>query len=224
MIQIDLSKKLGYSFKNTELLKEALTHPSFGGDHSVPNYQRLEFLGDAVLELSVSRYLYLTHPGMDEGPLTRARAALVREEALARVAGELGLGDIIRMSVGEDRSGGRSKPSILSDVTEALLGAIFLDSDFEHASAIVERLICAKADEYARNPMDAKSRLQEILQKTGMHPEYEQLYVEGPPHAPVFHYQVSEHGEPLGQGVGASKQAAQQAAASDALVKLGMGE
>ena len=111
----ELCEKLGYAFRNPKLLETALTHPSFGGDHHVPHYQRLEFLGDAVLELAVSDYLYRELPDVDEGKLTRIRAALVREETLCSAARRIGLGRFIRLSVGEERSGGRDKPSILSD-------------------------------------------------------------------------------------------------------------
>ena len=113
-------EQLGYRFKDAKLLVTALTHPSFGGDHHVPHYQRLEFLGDAVLELAVSNYLYSELPEVDEGKLTRIRAALVREETLYRAAERIGLGSFIRLSVGEERSGGRNKPSILSDVMEEI--------------------------------------------------------------------------------------------------------
>ena len=132
-----LEERLGHVFQNRKLLETALTHPSFGGDHHVPHYQRLEFLGDAVLELAVSRYLYFELPEVDEGKLTRIRAALVREESLNRAARRIGLGEFIRLSVGEERSGGREKPSILSDVMEAVLAAVYLDAGFDEAVRII---------------------------------------------------------------------------------------
>ena len=213
-----LCDKLGYTFKNMKLLETALTHPSFGGDHHVPHYQRLEFLGDAVLELAISRYLYFEFPEIDEGKLTRIRAGLVREETLCRAARRLELGRYIRLSVGEDRSGGRDKPSILCDVMEAVLAAVYLDGGFDEAVRVI-RLALAE-DLHPRmleDHLDAKSRLQEILQRNGDMPQYEFISMEGPPHAPQFRYSAVLNGQVLGEGQGTSKQNAQQEAARDAL-------
>lgn len=217
-----LQKALGYAFHDKSLLTTALTHPSYGGDQHKPHYQRLEFLGDAVLELSISRILYFELPEVDEGKLTRLRAGLVREETLYRIAKRLGLGRCIRLSVGEERTGGRDKPSILSDVTEALIAAVYLDGGFDAAFGLVSRLYAGMITPDALwDTLDAKTRLQEITQKAGLMPVYEQVSMEGPPHAPVFTYQVSAGGELLGQGTGRSKQAAQQEAARAALKKIG---
>ena len=217
-----LCKKLGYTFSDMKLLETALTHPSFGGDHHVPHYQRLEFLGDAVLELAISRYLYFEFPEVDEGKLTRIRAGLVREETLCRAARRLELGRYIRLSVGEDRSGGREKPSILCDVMEAVLAAVYLDGGFDEAVRVIR---LALADDLhptlLEDHLDAKSRLQEILQRTGGMPQYDFISMEGPPHAPQFRYSVVLDGQVLGEGTGTSKQNAQQAAARSALKKLG---
>ena len=216
-----LCDKLNYQFKDMKLLETALTHPSFGGDHHVPHYQRLEFLGDAVLELAVSRYLFFEFPEIDEGKLTRIRAGLVREETLCRAARRLDLGRYIRLSVGEDRSGGREKPSILCDVMEAVLAAVYLDGGFDEAVRVIR---LALADDLhpqmLEDHLDAKSRLQEILQRTGEMPKYEFISMEGPPHAPQFRYSVVLEGRILGEGQGTSKQNAQQAAARDALRRL----
>ncbi|MBR1561372.1 MAG: ribonuclease III [Clostridia bacterium] len=217
-----LCKKLGYAFKDPTLLETALTHPSFGGDHHVPHYQRLEFLGDAVLELAISRYLYFEFPEIDEGKLTRIRAGLVREETLCRAAQRLELGRYIRLSVGEDRSGGREKPSILCDVMEAVLAAVYLDGGFEAAVEVIK--LALAEDLHPRmleDHLDAKSRLQEILQRTGDMPRYEFISMEGPPHAPQFRYRAVAGDRALGEGAGTSKQHAQQAAARDALRRLG---
>ena len=217
-----LCRKLGYEFKDINLLETALTHPSYGGDHHVPHYQRLEFLGDAVLELAISRYLFFEFPEIDEGKLTRIRAGLVREETLCRAAQRLQLGRYIRLSVGEDRSGGREKPSILCDVMEAVLAAVYLDGGFDEAVRVI-RLALAE-DLHPRmleDHLDAKSRLQEILQRTGEMPRYEFVSMEGPPHAPVFRYRAVTEDRALGEGTGSSKQQAQQEAARDALRKLG---
>ncbi len=213
-----LCQKLGYTFKNMKLLETALTHPSYGGDHHVPHYQRLEFLGDAVLELAVSRYLYFEFPEVDEGKLTRIRAGLVREETLCRAAQRLELGRHIRLSVGEDRSGGRDKPSILCDVMEAVLAAVYLDGGFDEAVAVIRRALAEDLHpRMLEDHLDAKSRLQEILQRDGDMPVYEFVSMQGPPHAPLFRYSVTLNGKTLGVGDGTSKQNAQQEAARSAL-------
>ena len=217
-----LCEKLNYTFKDIKLLETALTHPSFGGDHHVPHYQRLEFLGDAVLELAISRYLFFEFPEIDEGKLTRIRAGLVREETLCRAAERLDLGRYIRLSVGEDRSGGRSKPSILCDVMEAVLAAVYLDGGFDEAVKVIR--LSLGEDLHPRmleDHLDAKSRLQEILQRDGEMPKYEFISMEGPPHAPQFRYSVVLNEQVLGEGCGTSKQNAQQAAARNALHRLG---
>lgn len=217
-----LEERLGHAFQDRKLLETALTHPSFGGDHHVPHYQRLEFLGDAVLELAVSRYLYFELPEVDEGKLTRIRAALVREESLNRAARRIGLGEFIRLSVGEERSGGREKPSILSDVMEAVLAAVYLDAGFDEAVRIIGMVLGEELrPEVLKDHLDAKSRLQELMQRDGRMPSYDYLSMEGPPHAPVFAYRVMDGEQELGRGSGTSKQNAQQAAARDALKRMG---
>ena len=217
-----LEDRLGHRFRDRKLLETALTHPSFGGDHHVPHYQRLEFLGDAVLELAVSRYLYFELPEVDEGKLTRIRAALVREESLNRAARRIGLGEFIRLSVGEERSGGREKPSILSDVMEAVLAAVYLDAGFDEAVRIIDMVLGEELrPEVLKDHLDAKSRLQELMQREGRMPSYDYLSMEGPPHAPVFSYRVMDGEQELGRGSGTSKQNAQQAAARDALKRMG---
>ena len=217
-----LCEKLDYHFKDMRLLETALTHPSYGGDHHVPHYQRLEFLGDAVLELAISRYLYFEFPQIDEGKLTRIRAGLVREETLCRAAQRLDLGKYIRLSVGEDRSGGRSKPSILCDVMEAVLAAVYLDGGFDEAIRVIRLALGSDLHpQMLEDHLDAKSRLQEILQRTGDMPRYEFISMDGPPHAPLFRYSVMVEDRTLGEGRGTSKQNAQQAAARDALKRLG---
>ncbi len=213
-----LCSKLGYTFKDKKLLETALTHPSYGGDHHVPHYQRLEFLGDAVLELAISRYLYFEFPEVDEGKLTRIRAGLVREETLCRAATRLNLGRYIRLSVGEDRSGGREKPSILCDVMEAVLAAVYLDGGFDVAVDVIRKALAEDLrPQFLEDHLDAKSRLQEILQRDGGMPQYEFISMEGPPHAPLFRYSVTLDGRTLGTGDGTSKQNAQQEAARAAL-------
>ena len=218
----ELEAKLGYRFKDLKLLETALTHPSFGGDHHVPHYQRLEFLGDAVLELAISRHLFFELPEVDEGKLTRIRAYLVREETLCRAAQKLELDKYIFLSVGEERSGGRKKPSILCDVLEAVLAAVYLDGGFDEAVRIIALALKDELKpDLLKDHLDAKSRLQELLQRDGTMPVYRFVSMEGPPHAPVFTYSVLEGEQELGSGSGTSKQNAQQAAARDALKRMG---
>ena len=218
----ELETRIGYRFKNPALLKTALTHPSYGREHHVPHYQRLEFLGDAVLELAVSRYLFFELPEIDEGKLTRIRAALVREETLCRAAQRIGLGRFLYLSAGEEKTGGRKKPSILADVMEAVLAAVYLDGGFDDAVRIISTVLKDELrPEVLEDHLDAKSRLQEIMQQNGKMPVYEFISVEGPPHAPVFSYRVMDGDTEMGSGQGTSKQNAQQMAAKDALNRMG---
>lgn len=218
----EIQKRIGYAFKDIRLLETALTHPSYAGDHHVESYQRLEFLGDAVLELCVSEALYKAHASLSEGVLTRMRAELVCEDALSEAAKRLGLDRGLRLSVGEERSGGRSKKSILCDVMESVIGSVHLDGGREEAN----RLIYLAIGERIRNGsektdhLDAKSKLQAILQSKGEMPVYEMISMSGPPHKPVFLYRVKAGETVIGQGEGGSKQIAQTLAAKDALSKL----
>lgn len=218
----EIERQLGYRFRDAHHLEIALTHPSYGSDHHVPHYQRLEFLGDAVLELAISRYLFFELPGINEGRLTRLRAELVREETLYKIAVKMHLGAHIRLSIGEEKSGGREKPSILSDVTEAIIAAVYLDGGADAAYDVVMRMFDGLLDpSRLKETLDAKTRLQEKLQSTGQMPVYEMLSADGPPHEPVFTYVVRANGKTLGKGEGRSKQAAQQAAARAALKLIG---
>ena len=217
-----LMQRLGYFFRDVSLLETALTHPSLGGDKHIPHYQRLEFLGDAVLELAVSRYLFTHYPNVQEGKLTFARARLVREETLFAASKKYGLSDFIRLSVGEEHTGGRQKPSIVSDVMEAVFAAVYLDGGYEQA----ERLILSTLSEsLAGDPFtgttDHKSRLQMFTQKNGgSTPVYELVSASGEAHKPTFTMRVLLNGRELATGTGSSKQAAQQQAAEIAYNKL----
>ena len=213
---------IGYEFKNSALLRQALTHPSYGGDHRVKDYQRLEFLGDAVLELYVSDYLYKAYPDVDEGKLTRMRADLVKESTLSRALKDLGLNAYILLSVGEERSSGRDKPAILCDVFEAIVGAIYLDGGRAQAAKVIQLALgqALREDNSKEDHLDYKSRLQSVLQAMGQMPQYELSGREGPDHAPVFSYTVSADGVELGRGQGHSKQSAQLEAAAAALKRL----
>ncbi|MDO5110929.1 MAG: ribonuclease III [Clostridia bacterium] len=217
---------LAYTFHDLSLLDTALTHTSFvkgeskGGVHN----ERMEFLGDAVLELSVSRYLYNNYPQQNEGVMTRIRALTVCEGALFKVAQALGLGDRLRISRGEEHSGGREKPSILSDALEAVIGAIFLDGGMEAADAFILRFICPAIQEAeARlSTKDYKTQLQEYIQREHRGSiVYTMLGESGPAHKKTFMMQCAVGEEALGSGEGASKQEAGQAAAKAALLRLG---
>lgn len=218
----ELEGRLGYHFRDETLINTALTHPSYGGDHAAAHYQRLEFLGDAVLELAVSRYLYLEKPDFPEGQLTRLRASLVREETLCEVARELGLGPCILLSAGEEKSGGRDKPSILSDVMEAVIAAVYLDGGAEAAFSLVQRALGKRLGEGAAfDALDYKTRLQEHTQQHGgSMPEYRLVSTDGPAHQPVFTVEVLLDGAVIGRGSGKSKRDAQQEAAREALASL----
>jgi ribonuclease-3 len=216
-----LEERLHYRFRDKALLLTALTHPSYGGDYHTEHYQRLEFLGDAVLELAVSRYLYLERPQLSEGQLSRLRSSLVREETLSEVARGFDLGPMIRLSIGEERGGGGEKPSILADVMESVIAAVYLDGGMEEASSLVRRALGDRLDDDDPDELDAKTRLQEVMQAGGGEaPFYELTGVDGPPHLPVFHMRVLVGGAELGHGSGSNKRQAQQYAARAALKKL----
>lgn len=204
---------LGYTFRDEALLRRALTHPSMGRDDN----QRLEFLGDAVLQYLMSDALYRAHPGEREGALTHRRQLMVCEAALSPIAKKLGLGEALAMDKGEEQTGGREKPSVLCDTMEAVLAAVYLDGGMEAARGVVERC-WPKEDEVERPLQDAKGALQEALQKDGGEsPTYEITGQSGPPHNPVFRAAVSWQGRKLAEGEGKTKKAAEQAAALAAL-------
>lgn len=212
----NLMNALGYQFKNPALLAQALTHPSMGKNDN----QRLEFLGDAVLQYVMSDLLYATHPESQEGTLTHLRALLVCEAALSQVARSLHVGEALRMDRGEELTGGRDKPSVLCDAMEAILAAVYLDGGMEEARRIVKS--CWPKPEDVHRPMqDSKGALQEHLQKDGGDaPNYAIIAQDGPPHDRVFQAAVYRYGVELGRGQGRSKKQAEQAAALDALNKL----
>lgn len=212
----NLMNTLGYQFKNPALLKRALTHPSMGTEDN----QRLEFLGDAVLQYIMSDILYHTHPKDREGSLTHLRALLVCEAALSQVARSLHVGDALIMDKGEALTGGRDKPSVLCDAMEAILAAVYLDGGLEEARAIVKRH-WPKAEEVHRPMQDSKGALQEHLQKDGGDaPTYQILAQDGPPHDRTFESAVYRYGVELARGSGKTKKQAEQAAALAALEKL----
>lgn len=212
----DLMNRLGYQFRNPALLRQALTHPSMGAEDN----QRLEFLGDAVLQYIMSDILYATHPTCREGQLTHLRALLVCEAALSQVARSLHVGEALLMDKGEALTGGRDKPSVLCDAMEAILAAVYLDGGLDAARAIVQRHW--PSPESVHRPMqDSKGALQEYLQKDGGDaPTYEIISQDGPPHDRSFEAAVYRYGVELARGTGKSKKQAEQAAALAALSKL----
>jgi len=216
-----LQKGLGHEFQRLILLQQALTHPSLSPQHN----QRLEFLGDAVLELCVSEMLYRAFTNLSEGVLTRMRAELVCEDALSEAAERLGLNRAVRLSVGEERSGGRQKKSILCDIMESVIGAVHLDGGREAANRLIDMAIGDRVRQASpkSDHLDTKSRLQSILQAEGKMPVYEMISRDGPSHKPVFRYKVMVDGETVGEGEGGSKQLAQTEAAQNALKKLKQG-
>ena len=211
-----LARALGYTFTDEALLRRALTHPSVGKQDN----QRLEFLGDAVLQYLMSDRLYRDYPEEREGALSHQRALLVCEAALSQVARKLGLGAALRMDRGEELTGGREKPSVLCDAMEAVLAAVYLDGGMEAARGVVER--CWPAPDEVERPMqDSKGRLQELLQQHGGDaPVYEIIGTSGPPHDPVFRAAVYHGGKRLAEGQGRKKKEAEQAAALKALEAL----
>ena len=211
-----LMKNLGYTFRNPALLRQALTHPSVGGADN----QRLEFLGDAVLQYLMSDILYAASPDDQEGSLTHQRALLVCEAALSQVARALRVGDALIMDKGEALTGGRDKPSVLCDAMEAILAAVYLDGGLDAARGIILRH-WPKPGEVQRPMQDSKGALQEFLQKDGGDaPTYAIIEQSGPPHARTVVAAVSRYGVELAQGSGKSKKQAEQAAALAALESL----
>jgi ribonuclease-3 len=217
-----LEEILGYEFTDQALLEMALTHRSVSAeDPSSADNERLEFLGDAVLQLAVTIQIYDGYPQLAEGKLAKVRAAVVSGESLAEVASHIGLGGFLRLSPSEERSGGRSKDSILADATEAIIGAMYLDGGFDVAAEMIYRLWGSMIEEKAANPgvRDYKTRLQEVLAAQGRRPAYQVSGV-GPDHDRTFTAVVKVDGRDLGVGQGASKKAAEQIAAQRALETL----
>ena len=202
---------------------QALTHPSYLGEHKVESNQRMEYLGDAVLELSVSTYLY-DNCERPEGELTRLRAAIVSEKPLYQVAKGIGLGEYLLMSHGELACGGNDKPSILSDAMEAVFGAVYLDGGFEEARRVIISLMKDRMTDIIENykqAVDYKSRLQEVLQKNGnVDIRYVLIEASGPAHDMSYEFAVCLGQKELGRGKGKTKKQAQQEAACMALESM----
>jgi ribonuclease-3 len=212
-------------FNNPNLLETALTHRSALNEKissSQQSNERLEFLGDAVLELATTEFLFAKFPNENEGELTAYRSSLVKTTTLAEVAAELGLGEKLYMSKGEEATGGRNNPGLLADTTEAVIGALYLDQGFEAVIKFLETHLFHKFEQIKQQKLyrDAKSFLQEVVQAKGYEaPVYQVIAESGPDHDKQFTVEVLVDQKPAGTGKGKSKQAAQQAAATQALEK-----
>jgi len=225
--QISILKEcLNLSWRDPGLLRQALTHSSYAHENrgqGLENNQRLEFLGDAVLELVISEFLYRKYPDWPEGKLTKLRASVVCEPSLARVARELGLGECLLIGHGEEQNGGRERPSILADVFEALLGAIYLDQGLDVCKEFIKKHLSGliKAAVQGQFERDYKTELQEMLQKNSPDPvKYVIMKEEGPDHNKFFTAGVIYRGKLLGKGKGRSKKEAEQQAARYAINDL----
>lgn len=216
----NFQKNLGYEFKDINLLKTALTHTSYANENNTVSYERLEFLGDAILQMLTSKYIYNTYPEFPEGKMSKMRANIVCEGTLFQIAGKLDLGSFARLGKGEERTGGRKRPSILADMVEATLAAIYLDGGIEKAQEVIFDAYGHIIDAAARGELnkDYKTALQEKLQVDGsIKIEYVLTGEEGPAHDKKFMMDVVAEGKVLGSGWGKTKQEAQQMAAKAAL-------
>lgn len=223
----DLAKRLGLKITDWLLLSRALTHRSFLNEHpeALEDNERLEFLGDAVLDFVVGSWLYHHFPEMPEGDLTRMRSALVHTEQLAVFAAKIHLGKALRLGRGEAQAGGRSRPALLCDTFEALIGAIYLDGGISAVSEFIEPLLIEASEDILLNHKneDPKSLFQEWAQSQGyLAPLYITKNSFGPDHSKIFEVEVLLNGEPFGRGEGPSKQAAAKLAAQAALIRLGL--
>lgn len=223
---LDLQTKIGYRFKNISLLKEALTHSSYANEHKAQHIkynERLEFLGDAVLSIVVSDYIFKNCPELPEGELTKLRASLVCEKSLFEFAKKINLGKYLVLSKGERNNGGSERPSILSDAFEALIAAIYIDGGMENASKyVLGFIIPAIKNTKKKRINDYKTTLQEIIQKNpGEHLEYVLVNESGPDHNKHFVVEVHLNSNVIGKGGGRSKKEAEQQAAREALELMG---
>lgn len=215
----EIEKKLGIVFKDKTLLDVALTHRSYLNEHkeaSLQNNERIEFLGDAVLELIISSYLFKSYPNKPEGELTNIRAAVVRTESLAEESRNLGIGEYLRMSKGEKESGGRDKDYLLANTFEAVLGAIYQDQGIDVCKDYLERTLLKKVDRIVENNLfiDPKTQAQEIIQaQFKVTPIYEVIKQEGPDHDKKFTVALKINNKEIAVGTGSSKQKAEEEAA-----------
>lgn len=228
MINANIEIILEYSFKNADILSHALIHSSYINENRMnptAHNERLEFLGDAVLELVTSEYIYNSFPDMTEGEMSKLRASVVNEGILARCAKERNFGDFLKMGKGEMANGGRDRESILADTFEAIIGAIYLDGGYDAAKRFI---LCAlEADIHSMKGLtwisDCKTHLQEQLQRNSQEPiEYYVVNEEGPEHSKVFTVELAHDGRVMAQGSGRNKKEAEQEAARKAIEKYGL--
>ena len=222
-VRKELEEKIRYHFRNPKLMEKALTHSSYSNEHRLgrlENNERLEFLGDAVLEIVTSEFLYRTYPQKPKGELTKLRASMVCEQTLAFCARALDLGSYLLLGKGEDLTGGRERASVTSDAMEAMIGAVYLDGGFANAKEFVHHFVLNDI-EHKQLFFDSKTILQEIVQgELECEPVYELVGEEGPNHNKKFLVQVSIKGAVFGRGSGRTKKAAEQEAAYAAILKL----
>ena len=222
----ELEKKLNYTFRDPSLLGEALSHSSYANEHrsaGLRSNERLEFLGDSVLGFVTAEFLFLQHPDLPEGDLTRIRAALVCEQSLYEVARKLDLGRYLKLGRGEESGGGRERTSILADATEAVFAAVYLDGGITAASTLIHRVLldAEKEDVVEERRRDHKTALQELVQRQADQVlTYRMIGEEGPDHDKTFVAEVLLNGTQVGTGSGHSKKDAEQSAAKAALRKL----
>ncbi|EST52614.1 ribonuclease III [Brevibacillus panacihumi W25] len=221
-----LQEKLGVRFHDESVLRQAFTHSSYVNEQRgkrIQDNERLEFLGDAVLELTVSQFLYKTFPKMSEGEMTKLRAAIVCEPSLVKFAELLQFGDLVLLGKGEELTGGRQRPALLADVFEAFVGALYLDQGLDAVFAFMEKYVYPRVDkgEFAQ-VTDFKSQLQEFVQQDNLGDiQYRIVEEKGPAHNREFVSEVLLNSRSLGVGTGRSKKEAEQQAAARALIKLG---
>lgn len=220
-----LEKKIAYSFKDSSLLQTALTHSSYANERhgaQSESYERLEFLGDSILGLVTADFLYKLQPSLPEGRMTRLRAELVCEVSLHEVAQGLGLGAYMRLGRGEERSGGRERPSIMADMVEAVIAAIYLDGGLDEARRfIMEKILSSARIDEVGSGGDYKTALQELVQqKSNQTISYEMLGQYGPDHNKMFEFRVLINGRAAGDGRGRTKKEAEQMAAKEAMESL----
>lgn len=221
----ELEKKIGYTFRNRRLLETALTHSSYANERhgeGCESYERLEFLGDSILGFTTAEFLYAHEPSLPEGSMTRLRAELVCESSLHKVALALDLGRYMRLGKGEERSGGRERPSILADMVEAIIAAMYLDAGLEQAKSFIMSRVLKDAEiSEEHRSQDYKTVLQELVQrKADQHIAYELIGESGPDHNKRFTFRVSINGVSAGEGTGRTKKEAEQMAAKQALETL----
>ena len=223
---LELQEKIEIEFDDLELLTRALTHKSYANERreqSLKDNERLEFLGDAVLDLIVNQYLFVQYPNYPEGELAQIRSVVVSALTLAEKSREIDLGKYLLLGKGEEATGGRERNSILADAFEALIGSIYLDQGLEVAQDFILELLIPNINmvEQGNHIQDYKTLLQELLQKNSDHrPQYEVIKEEGPDHNKLFTVQVKFKGEVLGVGTGSSKKRAQQSSAKEAIEKV----